>query len=363
MSFTNQSTAATLAQPDAAIASKRDPSIDIARGLSMYLVVLGHSALLASVSPEINRFIFLFHVPAFFFISGCLVSQRRINLLRAGRRLLLPFFAAALLFGVAKLAWDPIQRPAAMLGGILYGTASTLPSSPLWFLPVLFLALAALRLVRLIVHTDARPVHTIAVLAGLAGLSVGGFHLPPFWCAESLRYPGTSGAIGWPWSVDLVPVALLYCWAGQLTGRMITAQGRLQIWLTLGAGMLLALCFFAGARMDLAGRLMMPQVAAFAAGLGGAVAILGLGRLLAHAGSLGMPFACIGQHSMMILILHVTVQKVVLSVQMNVETTSLSAWGLILVGSLVATAVPLVISLGFSRATRVLANRMVASSE
>ena len=47
--------------------------IDIARGISMVCIVLGHLG-----EPQINRVVFTFHLPIFFLISGYFLRQHRI---------------------------------------------------------------------------------------------------------------------------------------------------------------------------------------------------------------------------------------------------------------------------------------------
>lgn len=47
---------------------KRDEQIDVARGIAILLVVLGHS--FYSVESPLNKIILTFHMPLFFFLSG-----------------------------------------------------------------------------------------------------------------------------------------------------------------------------------------------------------------------------------------------------------------------------------------------------
>lgn len=49
------------------IKKERDKSIDIARGLAIILVVVGHSG----INQYFWNLIYFFHMPLFFFISGC----------------------------------------------------------------------------------------------------------------------------------------------------------------------------------------------------------------------------------------------------------------------------------------------------
>lgn len=50
---------------------KRLEYVDVARGIAMICIVLGHLG-----NPDINRVVFTFHLPIFFFISGYFLSER-----------------------------------------------------------------------------------------------------------------------------------------------------------------------------------------------------------------------------------------------------------------------------------------------
>lgn len=52
--------------------TKRLQYIDIARGIAMICIILGHLG-----NPSINRVVFTFHVPIFFFITGYFTSTKR----------------------------------------------------------------------------------------------------------------------------------------------------------------------------------------------------------------------------------------------------------------------------------------------
>ena len=66
--------------------------VDIFRGLAIIAVVIGHSGTLT----QIQRFVYSFHIAAFFFISGYILNpQKDLSLLIIDRakRLLIPFFS------------------------------------------------------------------------------------------------------------------------------------------------------------------------------------------------------------------------------------------------------------------------------
>lgn len=123
---------------------RRDVATDALRGFSILLVVLGHAIANAEnlqVAPDyssylvVSKFLYTFHMPLFFLISGYVLFGRRIRVSDRALRLLPPFIAWIPVYwlvnhyihhwpaGLWSSAWDTILHPA--IG--------------LWFLPTLFL--------------------------------------------------------------------------------------------------------------------------------------------------------------------------------------------------------------------------------
>ena len=55
--------------PKIDITTKRIDYVDIAKGIGIVLVVMGHNDF-ALISPFAHKFIYSFHMPMFFFMSG-----------------------------------------------------------------------------------------------------------------------------------------------------------------------------------------------------------------------------------------------------------------------------------------------------
>ena len=53
---------------------KRNEQIDVARGIAILLVILGHS--FYSIEDPLNKIILSFHMPLFFFLSGIVAKIR-----------------------------------------------------------------------------------------------------------------------------------------------------------------------------------------------------------------------------------------------------------------------------------------------
>jgi acyltransferase len=155
-------------------AQKAIPWVDIARGLGILLVVLGH----CSVSKTLAIIIYAFHMPFFFLISGTLYSNRKpfpSFFLDKARRLLLPYFV----FSITSFVYWQLGHP----GGnewvslfwkpLLLGVGSaewTLMNTPLWFLPCLFEASV---LFYFISKLNKRLSVGVSILLSLAGIFLG----------------------------------------------------------------------------------------------------------------------------------------------------------------------------------------------
>ena len=133
--------------------SQRDTSVDALRGFGMLLVIGGHI-----FSGPWTHYIYSFHMPLFFFLSGLCLARRPAagpfgaHVLKKCRTILLPyvvFFCLSLLLANLRFTGGvPAWNSEAALPGILkalvlsggYLNAIPLYNFPLWFLPHFFLA-------------------------------------------------------------------------------------------------------------------------------------------------------------------------------------------------------------------------------
>ena len=130
--------------------------IDSLRGFAVILVILGH----LPTSPELHKYIFSFHMPLFFFISGYLFNQKKYS--QAGkfitsrvRSLLFPYFSLTVVSYLIFLLtnYSPSDNRFYLpyegdFSKTIYSTLyasynfdhfnSVLFNGPLWFLPCLF---------------------------------------------------------------------------------------------------------------------------------------------------------------------------------------------------------------------------------
>lgn len=122
--------------------SKRIEWIDIAKGIGILLVVLGH----LSVNGQVIRtIVYSFHMPLFFTISGFLYKQKDFaSTLKGGfKKLIVPIiffmnFDTVLTLILCRFGiFDPVGFKDVIKCFLLLG--GTLKNSPIWFLLVLFL--------------------------------------------------------------------------------------------------------------------------------------------------------------------------------------------------------------------------------
>ena len=121
--------------------------LDIAKGIGIILVIIGHTGF---CSDGLQKFIYIFHMPLFFMISGILLRYKNgyeeapaSFVKRQVRRLLIPYFA----FGVIRIVIQAItyftQEVYSGVEGVfiardIIDTLLFCGGSALWFLPALF---------------------------------------------------------------------------------------------------------------------------------------------------------------------------------------------------------------------------------
>ncbi len=163
--------------------SKRIEYIDIARGIGILLVVMGHNDF-AVISPFAYKVIYSFHMPLFFFLSGYFLNtavgfwnflKKRFN------SLLKPYFFTIFLIYFISISFGKVgfQNAITRIVKSLYGAGAYLDWVPLWFLPHLFVvSLYAFLFYAILAKVEARWVRWLVLLLtlGLASLFLQKFY-------------------------------------------------------------------------------------------------------------------------------------------------------------------------------------------
>jgi len=198
---------------------KRRKLIDIAKGLGIAMVVLGHNgSILFPIGNVFYRIIFSFHIPLFFFLSGAVFSTSynlKTLIQKRCRGLLLPYFATAFFFISFNFILNSkfsIQFIIFILKTSIYASGLNLFWSPLWFLPCLFLTQLLFFILNkyILVHFN----HIYYRCAIMATLLISNIyfvrHCMTWLTIRSLK----NGPIGLPWSADFLLITSFYFFIG-----------------------------------------------------------------------------------------------------------------------------------------------------
>lgn len=214
--------------------------IDRVRGIGIVLVVWGHFCF----CEPVRSYIYAFHIPLFFFVSGYLLDERKYGTLRAlvasrGRRLLVPYVAFGFLtylcwlvqarLGPVRGLEQPIALP---IAGLLYssiGGGWLNFNIALWFLTGLFSTEILYGLLRR-VAPQARGRRVAVLICSVVGYGLGRYLRP---------------SLGFPWGVDIALTAVVFYAAGQAfrqheTVIAIKTQGRAFAFIVIPLGLWLA---------------------------------------------------------------------------------------------------------------------------
>lgn len=227
--------------------------IDALRAIAIILVVVGHTpGIQAYVS--VVKYIYSFHIPLFFFISGLLFSSKMVEqgfalfLHKQTRALLIPYFTWGLL---TYIPWFLITRhfgaypelnPLKPLFGMLYGTGSgtwLIHNGALWFLPCLFVT-------RIIFFGTMKFAPRSCLPIALMFVTVLGFL-----CVRLLPFP-------LPWGLDIALIATGFFGAGfMLKNRLVSFKNyraTYLVWILSGLAVAQIILVFSNARISFAER-------------------------------------------------------------------------------------------------------------
>jgi fucose 4-O-acetylase-like acetyltransferase len=311
--------------------SKRVEYIDIARGLGILLVVMGHNDF-SLVSSFAYQVIYSFHMPLFFFLSGYFLNTAIPFfefIVKRFHSVLKPFLFTLFLIYFTSISFEKMRFGTALqrITKSLYGSGYYLDWVQLWFLPHLFvvsvyafLFLVALR------GLDNRYVRWGFLFATLA---VSSFFLQSFYPFPFALFGKQYELYGLPFSLDLVLLSGFFFILGSEIRQAIPEKVFENLFLLIGAGAgLFLLNYFFTARIDFNTRLYESYLINTLEAILGILFVLALSRQIElRTFRLAALFRYFGQISLFILLFHVPIQdfwaQKILQVTSN---TSLAIW-------------------------------------
>ena len=272
---------------------KRNVTVDIAKGIGIILMVIGHS----SVPDNIRHSIYIFHMPLFFVIAGCLFNYERWKgklwafSKKKAERLIIPYllmsififfpiwFVASLKF--PQFATHDIAEPINVFVDIFYATFvgnGMAFNSPLWFLPCLFVTEIIFWVVLSVANNNVKRWGIVCILS-LVGFYIRRLELP--------------------WSFDVALVVLVFMMMGyQLR---LTCVGIRYL-----PGLLLVLFLVNEANsVDIAHRAYGNMMYFYVGGAAGTLVILQISKIICDSVQcISKLIAYLGEQSMAILMWH-----------------------------------------------------------
>lgn len=269
----------------------RDKSIDIAKGIGIILVVIGHVTspvmLDNDILQQIYRGLYTFHMPLFFLLAGVSygLASHKVKIgggiqhfiKRRFLRLMVPYFTWALIYTPVKMIMKEYVRfktnanPLTLLLG-------NNPDGELWFLYVLFL----LNVIAVILINNKNALYWMS--GGLAISAVSSF-IP-----TSVAYPGIS------LSFSLYQVGFFFAgvWLGLEKSRFESLKQSFVICISGIAFVMFQIALFRHQEIE-SFRII--------AGIAGVLVVIGISTLIERI-AVGEKLCWLGVRSMQIFILH-----------------------------------------------------------
>jgi fucose 4-O-acetylase-like acetyltransferase len=219
---------------EAAIAHKKPAErlafIDIAKGLGIILIVLGHNRMFTFRFPDAADFLTAFRLPFFFFMAGVTFSVGAKTLgqvaLQRADAWLKPLIVVVLISGLLDTLLGHHSLESIALG-LLYPAGFTINPLPLWFLAHLWLlyvfSTLLLRADRVLLNSPAKRIALLLLLA------VSGYYMMDAFadasvvqaCRSQTEFSTSLFECGLPFSADILFLTSFYFLLGNfLTSRV-----------------------------------------------------------------------------------------------------------------------------------------------
>ena len=293
------------------MSSQRIGYLDIAKGVGILLVVLGHNDL-NTYASFLYKIIFSFHMPLFFFISG-MFFKPEIEIVQLIKKrfhtLVKPYFFSILLIYFVALFFSGrmgFYTIGYRIAKAFYGSGYYLDWVQMWFIPALFVV----NLVAFGFHRLLSRFPGWVKWIGLPGMLAVGVWTIGWFYPYHLPFPNLE-LNGLPWNLDLALVAGFYYLLGFQVRQRVSERIIRSPWLLLGTSLTnLAIVINLPSVMDLNTRSYPYPLLSTVACLAGIFFILSLSYWLDKGPTwLAASLKYTGMASLIILIFHTPIQS------------------------------------------------------
>jgi fucose 4-O-acetylase-like acetyltransferase len=289
--------------------SNRVDVIDIAKGISILLVVLGHSEF-SNMWYGGNVLLGLFRMPLFFFLVGVFFSPKgsaAVFLIKKSDALLKPYFVTLLSLLLVEYGLGGRDFFSGLVG-VFFGNGKTIEWTAMWFLTHLWLLFGAAYLIYTALaiqkFSGAAKVVFLGALFAWAAVSVG------FFWQANVRLNGVDYFLpGLPFSADLLPITLAYFFLGQFMREKVInfTMNYCLFFIALLGFVLVGL--YGEAKLDLNRRVFTNPLLAVTAALCAIYLVMSLAKWLSEVFWLGAVLKYFGMASLFVLIFHMPVEQ------------------------------------------------------
>jgi len=243
--------------------------IDIAKGITIILMVIGHS----TIPSWLSSFIWSFHMPLFFIASGWTTKIRMYSngefIKRKTINLLIPFISYSLIVLIVESIMGILDISAWVKIG-WHGYA-------LWFIPVLFVSSI---LAKIILDVDNQ---VLIVLCGIVLALVGSF-----FCHEEISLP---------WTMSSVPLATFFIITGACCRNITIFKSHLTI-----LCLIITILISQKWRLDMASNHILPIIPIVVGAIAGTFMVFSISTFIAkYAKTMSKCLGAIGRETFMIL--------------------------------------------------------------
>jgi len=291
---------------------KRIEFLDIARGIGILLVVLGHNDF-GAISPFFHQVIYSFHIPLFFFLSGYFINasvpffdffKKRFH------SVLKPYLFTIVLIYFTSVSFEKMgfQTAIGRIVKSLYASGYYIDWVQLWFLPHLFVvSLYAFVFITIAGKLRNRWV-TWGILFGTLAVSL--LFLHTFYPFSISVFGKEYELYGLPFSLDVVLLSGFFFIMGNEVRQATSEKTFDSLFLLIGTGIgLILLNIFFPYRVDVAVRVYESFLVNTAEAILGILFVLALSRQIElHTQRLAALFKYVGNISLIILLFHVPIQ-------------------------------------------------------
>lgn len=286
--------------------SRRIKLIDVAKGISIILVAIGHTKL-RSYMPDIHQAMLLFRMPLFFFLSGVFFSvstKPAAFIAKKTDALLKPYFVTLFVaLVISMLSGQEVDSWKIL--GVVYGNGVTIgrPWAPLWFLTHLWCLYIATYFLFRHINLQSRSI-AIKTLFLIFLFVVGSLCMSKFWYLPVSIANHEVELPGLPFSIDIIFLSMMYFVSGAFLSENIK-KFEPTAYFSIGATCLFILIAVnTGAIINFSKRIYAEPLYATIAAFSGIYVILTASYYLCKSERLTRGFVFFGEASLFILIFH-----------------------------------------------------------